>query len=147
MKKTLFPLVLLSAAALAAENITGAFGLELGAVQDTSNLESTYAVKGKDSSCYKEYYIKPPSPNEIFTDYTVTLTPVLNKIMEIQGFNTLKGNCIVISSKNMTAKYRHSCESGNPDSLYKSICSCSIYLNFLPTAEMMILYYFQLDPL
>ena len=93
MKKTLFPLVLLSAAALAAENITGAFGLELGAVQDTSNLESTCAVKGKDSSCYKEYYIKPPSPNEIFTDYTVTLTPVLNKIMEIQGFNTFKGNC------------------------------------------------------
>ena len=104
MKKTLFPLVLLSAAALAAENITGAFGLELGAVQDTSNLESTCAVKGKDSSCYKEYYIKPPSPNEIFTDYTVTLTPVSNKIMEIQGFNTLKGNCNIANTLNPSYK-------------------------------------------
>lgn len=85
MKKTLFSLALLSSAALAAENITGAFGLELGAVQDIGKL--------KAATNENEYYITPPSPNNLFSEYMIEVTPTSKKIMEITGFINVKDNC------------------------------------------------------
>ncbi len=86
MKKTLFILVLLSSAAIAAETeITGAFGLTLGAEQDVSKLTPT--------SKENEYYITPPSPNNLFSEYMVEVTPTSKKIIEITGFVNVKDNC------------------------------------------------------
>ena len=86
MKKTLFILVLLSGAAIAAETeITGAFGLTLGAEQDVSKL--------KPASKDNRYYITPPSPNNLFNEYIVEVTPTSKKIMEITGFVNVKDNC------------------------------------------------------
>lgn len=86
MKKTLFILVLLSSAAIAAETeITGAFGLTLGAEQDVSKL--------KPASKDNRYYITPPSPNNLFNEYIVEVTPTSKKVMEITGFINVKDNC------------------------------------------------------
>ncbi|WP_298643646.1 hypothetical protein [uncultured Cardiobacterium sp.] len=86
MKKTLFSLVLLSGAAIAAETeIIGAFGLTLGAEQDVSKL--------KPASKDNRYYIAPPSPNALFNEYIVEVTPASKKIMEITGFANVKDNC------------------------------------------------------
>ena len=82
----LFILVLLSSAAIAAETeITGAFGLTLGAEQDVSKL--------KPASKDNRYYITPPSPNNLFNEYIVEVTPTSKKIMEITGFVNVKDNC------------------------------------------------------